>query len=137
VEGSEFGHALAKETRAPIDETGRIRVQPDLTIPCHPEIYVIGDLARVEVSGTPLPQLATIASQQGRYVASAIRDRLAGYEPAPFSHVDQGQFALIGRGGVGFLGDTEMIGTSAYLAAKFALGWPGLRAYAAVTGSRT
>ena len=73
VEGSEFGQTLAKETAAPLDESGRIRVRPDLTIPEHPEIYVIGDLARVETSGEPLPQLATIASQQGRYVASAIQ----------------------------------------------------------------
>lgn len=137
VEGSAFGQALVQETRAETDEIGRIRVRPDLTVSGHPEIYVIGDLAHVEISGIPLPQLATIASQQGRYVASAIRDRLAGYEPAPFSHVDQGQFALIGRGGVGFLGDTQMTGASAYLAAKFALGWPRLRAYASVTGSST
>ncbi|MFM2125216.1 MAG: hypothetical protein RL328_1667, partial [Acidobacteriota bacterium] len=120
-----------------LDESGRIRVRADLTLPGHDEIYVIGDLARVDTSGEPLPQLATIASQQGRYVASAIRDRLSGYEPAPFSHVDQGQFALIGRGGVGFLGETEMTGTAAYLAAKFALGWPGLRAYSAGIGSKT
>lgn len=137
IQGSEFGQALAKETRAKLDDIGRIHVQPDLTIAGHKNLSVIGDLARLETAGTPLPQLATIASQQGRYVASAIRDRLSGYEPAPFSHVDQGQFALIGRGGVGFLGDTLMTGTAAYLAAKFALGWRGLRAYSAATGSRT
>jgi len=141
VEGSGFGAVLKRETGVPLDETGRVSVNPDLTVPGHQEIFVIGDLARVIHDGRPLDGLATVASQEGRYVASAIRERMAGYDAAPFEYVDQGRFAIVGRGGVGMLGDTQLRGTSAWLASKLAQRWsaPGstLQRYSAATCSRT
>ena len=144
VEGSGFGAVLKHETGVPLDEIRRVCVNADLTIPGHPEIFVIGDLARVMHEGSPLDGLATVASQQGRYVASAIRERMAGYDAAPFEYVDQGRFAILGRGAVGVMGDTQLRGTTAWLAAKLAQRWstPGskirrLRGYSAATGART
>lgn len=141
VEGSGFGAVLKRETGVQLDETGRVCVNSDLAVPGHPEIFVIGDLARVIHDGRPLDGLATVASQQGRYVASSIRERMAGYDAAPFEYVDQGRFAIVGRGGVGVMGDTQLRGTSAWLASKLAQRWsaPGSTSqrYSAATGSRT
>lgn len=144
VEGSGFGAALHSEAGAALDEAGRVRVEPDLTLPGHKEIFVIGDLARVLHDGVPLDGLATVAAQQGRYVASSIRERLAGYDARPFEYVDQGRFAILGRGGVGMIGDAQLRGPTAWLAAKLAQKWSRptdllrrLRAYSAATGSRT
>ncbi len=123
VEGSGFGAVLRSETGVALDEAGRVCVNPDLTVPGHPEIFVIGDLARTTYQGQPLEGLATVASQQGRYVASSIRERMAGYKAKPFDYVDQGRFAVIGRGGVGLLGDTQLRGTASWLAAKLAQRW--------------
>ncbi|MEO5925431.1 MAG: FAD-dependent oxidoreductase [Bryobacteraceae bacterium] len=123
VEGSSFGTVLRSETGVALDEAGRVCVNPDLTVPGHPEIFVIGDLARTMDQGRPLEGLATVASQQGRYVASSIRERMAGYTAKPFAYVDQGRFAVLGRGGVGLLGDTQLRGTASWLAAKLAQMW--------------
>jgi NADH dehydrogenase len=123
VEGSGFGSVISSETGVKLDEVGRVCVNPDLTVPGHPEIFVLGDLARSIYEGRPLDGLATVASQQGRYVASSIRERMAGYTPRPFEYIDQGRFALIGRGGIGILGDTQLQGTAAWLAAKLAQRW--------------
>jgi NADH dehydrogenase len=78
---------------------GRIRVGPDLTVPGHPEIFVIGDLAHIPgKDGNPLPGLAPVATQGGRYAARAIGRRLRGESPpAPFSYFDKGTMAVIGR----------------------------------------
>ena len=123
VEGSSLGAALHSETRVPLDEIGRVCVNPDLTIPGHPEIFVIGDLARSLYDGLPLDGLATVASQQARYVASSLRERMAGYTPHAFEYVDQGRFVLLGRRGFGLLGDTQLRGHAAWLAAKLAQRW--------------
>ncbi len=75
---------------------GRVRVSPDLTLPGHPEIFVIGDTAEVE--GSPLPGVAPVAKQQGAYVARVIRSRLARKPPpGPFRYHDMGMLATIGR----------------------------------------
>jgi NADH:ubiquinone reductase (H+-translocating) len=141
VKGSDFGSVLQRETGVPLDEGGRVCVNPDLTIAGHPEIFVIGDLARVMHDGLPLVGLATVASQQARYVASAIRERLSGYDATPFQYVDQGRFAILGRGGIGILGDSQLRGTTAWLAAKLAQRWSTVRNpfqfYSASAGSRT
>lgn len=144
VRGASFGAALRSEAGAELDDEGRICVAPDLTVPGHPEIFVIGDLARVSHESAPLDGLATVAAQQGRYVAAAIRERMAGYDARPFEYVDQGRFAILGRSGVGIIGDTRLRGTAAWLAAKLAQKWsapekfwPRLRAYSATTGSAT
>ena len=82
----------------PLDRNGRVVVQPDLTIPGRPEIFVIGDLALfTHQGGRPLPGVSPVAMQQGRYVARAIRERLAGREPRPFHYLDKGSMAVVGR----------------------------------------
>ncbi len=81
------------------DRAGRVLVEPDLTLPDHPEIFVLGDTAGVSgPDGKPLPGLAPVAKQQGLYVAQAIRARRAGASVAPFRYRDLGTLATIGRG---------------------------------------
>jgi NADH dehydrogenase len=73
-------------------------VRPDLTIPGHPEIFVIGDLAHfAHQTGEPLPGVAPVAIQQGRHVADTIRRRMRNEEPKPFRYVNKGELATIGR----------------------------------------
>ncbi|MGA8767673.1 MAG: NAD(P)/FAD-dependent oxidoreductase [Candidatus Acidiferrales bacterium] len=99
VLGSPLGRIVAQETGATFDKAGRVNVEPDLTLPGHPEIFVIGDLARfTHQTGQPLPGVAQPAIQEGRYVAGAIARRLRGKEPKPFHYVDKGNLATIGRG---------------------------------------
>jgi NADH:ubiquinone reductase (H+-translocating) len=81
------------------DRAGRVKVQPDCSIPGHPEIFVVGDTANFEEDGKPLPGVAQVAMQQGRYVAKVIRARLEGRTPpGPFRYFDIGSMAVIGRG---------------------------------------
>jgi NADH dehydrogenase len=90
--------AVAQATSATTDRAGRIEVGSDLTIPGHPEISVIGDVARVEgPGGRALPGLATVAIQQGRHAAKAIRDGHPG-ATTPFEYFDKGALAVVGRG---------------------------------------
>jgi NADH:ubiquinone reductase (H+-translocating) len=99
VLGSPLGRMVAAECGAPCDKTGRVVVEPDLTMQGHPEIFVIGDLANfAHQTGQPLPGVAQPAIQQGRYVASAIRRRLRGEKLKPFHYFDKGNLATIGRG---------------------------------------
>lgn len=100
VLASPLGRALAKNTGAPIDKVGRILVEPDLTVPGHPEIFVIGDLANFShQTGKPLPGVAQPAIQEGNYVARVIKQRLNGDRSArPFHYWDKGNLATIGRG---------------------------------------
>ena len=99
VLASPLGRALAKEAGAPIDKAGRIIVQPDMTVPGHPEIFVIGDLANFShQGGKPLPGVAQPAIQQGRYVANVIQRRLKNEGVEPFHYSDKGNLAVIGRG---------------------------------------
>jgi NADH dehydrogenase len=73
-------------------------VRPDLTVPGHPDIFVIGDLARcADRDGAPLPGIAPVAMQQGRYVGRVIGKRLRGDDAAPFRYVNKGELATIGR----------------------------------------
>ncbi|MBS0431217.1 MAG: NAD(P)/FAD-dependent oxidoreductase [Proteobacteria bacterium] len=83
---------------APRDRAGRVHVAPDLSLPRHPEVFVIGDLARVEQDGKPVPGIATTAKQMGRHAAHAVRDRLRGRTPRAFRYRDYGTLAAIGRG---------------------------------------
>lgn len=94
---SSFIGALAQATGAPRDKSGRVVVEPDLTVPGHSEIFVIGDAANLEFRGTVLPGVAPVAMQEGRYVAEAIVERLRGHTPAPFHYRDKGSLAVIGR----------------------------------------
>lgn len=99
VSGSPLGAKLAERTGALLDRIGRIRVGPDLTLTGHPEIFVLGDLAHIPgKDGNPLPGLAPVATQGGRYAARVIGNRLRGQAPpAPFSYFDKGTMAVIGR----------------------------------------
>ncbi|HEX8984346.1 MAG TPA: NAD(P)/FAD-dependent oxidoreductase [Bryobacteraceae bacterium] len=98
VRSSGLARILAERTGARLDRGGRLLVAPDLTVPGHPEIFVAGDLAHVEQDGKPLPGLAPVAMQQGRYVAHVISRRASGQPaPPPFHYRDKGSLATIGR----------------------------------------
>lgn len=93
VAASPLGAQLGAER----DRAGRVKVEPDLSLPGHPEVFVIGDLASLALDGKPVPGVAPAAKQMGAYVGAAIRDRLAGRAPAPFRYRDYGNLATIGR----------------------------------------
>jgi NADH dehydrogenase len=96
---SPLGRILSAEAGAALDKAGRVIVEPDLTVPGRPEIFVIGDLANFShQTGKPLPGVAQTAIQGGRYVAKTIERRLRGEKPLPFHYVDKGNLATIGRG---------------------------------------
>jgi len=98
VEASGLGRLLSERAGAPLDRGGRVIVEPDLTVPGHPEIFVIGDLANFShQTGRPLPGVAPVAMAQGRYVARAIRARLRGAEMPAFHYFNKGNLATIGR----------------------------------------
>jgi NADH dehydrogenase len=100
------------------DRVGRVVVGPDLTVPGHPEIFVIGDTAQVlDRNGAPLPGLAPVAKQQGAYVARVLRARLAGRPaPPPFRYRNWGTLATIGRrAAVADFGWLRLHGTLAWL----------------------
>src|SRR6185295_18071833 len=81
------------------DRAGRVEVQPDLTVPGHPEIFVVGDTAVLQQDGRPLPGVAQVAMQQGRYVGKLIGRRVSGKSPArPFRYFDKGNMAVVGKG---------------------------------------
>jgi len=88
------GHSLG----APIDRVGRVIVNKDLTIPDHPEVQVIGDLANFShQTGQPLPGVSPVAMQQGRHAAHNILAMIDGRKPQPFWYFDKGSMATIGR----------------------------------------
>jgi NADH dehydrogenase len=88
---------LARSLGVPLDRAGRVRVEPDLTIPGHPEVFVIGDLAHVEEEGRPVPGVAPAAMQMGDYAAGAIIRSLNHQPREPFRYRDKGSMATIGR----------------------------------------
>ncbi len=101
VTASELATRLGELTGAELDRAGRITVEPDLTLPGHPEVFALGDMVRVRgADGEPitLPGVAPAAMQQGRYAASVVRARLTGSEAPPrFEYKDKGNLATIGR----------------------------------------
>jgi NADH dehydrogenase len=98
VQSSPLGRLLAKSTGAQIDRAGRVIVEADLTVPGHPEIFVIGDLANFShQGGKPLPGVAQPAIQEGHYAARVIQNRLRGENTEPFHYRDKGNLAVIGR----------------------------------------
>ena len=83
---------------APPAKHGAIAVAPDLSVPGHPEIFAIGDIAYLEgPDGKPLPGLAAVAKQQGQYLGEMLAQRLAGKDPKPFRYKDLGTLAILGR----------------------------------------
>jgi NADH dehydrogenase len=122
VRASGLGTKLAaRDERIETDRQGRVKVLPDLTLPGYPDIYVIGDLAHFpHQTGEPLPALAPVAMQQGRYVARHIQCRLANGACKPFRYSDKGNLATIGRRlAVGRLGNIKVSGSIAWLAWLF------------------
>jgi NADH dehydrogenase len=98
VEASPLARLLAEATGASLDRAGRISVEPDLSLPDHPEILVIGDMANYShQTGQPLPGVAPVAVQQGRYAAKLIAARLRARGLPPFHYHDRGSLATIGR----------------------------------------
>lgn len=98
VQAADFASTLAKATGADTDRAGRVQVEPDLTLPGHPEISAIGDTVLLaDSAGSPLPGLATVAIQQARHVARAIHSGAQG-SSTPFHYFDKGALAVVGRG---------------------------------------
>jgi NADH dehydrogenase len=98
VRGNPLGRRLADALGVATDRAGRIAVEPDLSVPGHPDVFVIGDLAlRAGPGGAPLPGVAPVAMQQGRYVGKAVRARIAGRAANPFRYFNKGELATIGR----------------------------------------
>jgi NADH dehydrogenase len=100
VTASGLAGRLAELSGAERDRAGRIAVEPDLTLPGHPEVFAIGDMVRVrDVNGETvvLPGVAPVAMQQGRYAAGVVRARLRGREHGAFRYRDKGNLATIGR----------------------------------------
>jgi NADH:ubiquinone reductase (H+-translocating) len=91
--------SLGKSLGAPVDRAGRVLVQPDLSLPGHPEVFVIGDLAALkDEQGKLLPGVAPVAMQEGTFVAKLIREELeSGHRTASFHYWDKGSLATIGR----------------------------------------
>ena len=122
-----------KWLKADTDRAGRVRIQPDLTVPGHPEIFVIGDTATLNQDGKPLGGVAQVAMQQGRYAGRLIERRVTGKpEPPPFSYFDKGTMAVVGQGyAVLQRGKLHLKGSIAWLAWMgvhiMFLAQPGLR----------
>ncbi len=115
VKASPLGQVLADQTGADQDRPGRIIVEPDCTVPDHPEIFVVGDLAHhAHQSAEPLPGVAPVAIQQGRFAARAIRARLKGQSVGAFRYRDLGNMAVIGRHAA--VADIRGLKLSGYLA---------------------
>jgi NADH dehydrogenase len=100
VQASPLGQVLAHKTGSTLDKAGRVIVEPDLTLPGHPEIFVIGDMSNYShQTGKPLPGVCQVAMQAGYYVARVIHERVRGQRNflLPFRYKDKGNMATIGR----------------------------------------
>ncbi len=105
---------LAKTLGASLDRAGRVAVTPELTLPGHDEVYVIGDLAHIEQDGSLVPGVAPAAIQQGQCAARNVAAALDGRPRQAFHYVDKGMLATIGRGAA--VGQIGRFKTSGYLA---------------------
>jgi NADH dehydrogenase len=122
VLASPLGKIIADATGAELDRAGRINVGPALTVPNHPELFVIGDLALAKDEvGKPYPGISPVAIQQGRFAAEVIRARVTGRRPPErFHYRDKGMMATIGRGAaVGVIFGRHLSGHVAWLAWLF------------------
>jgi NADH dehydrogenase len=98
MKASGMGEVLANSTGVELDRAGRVMVAPDLSIPGHPHIFVIGDLANYShQDGKPLPGVAPVAMQEGQYVARLLQKQLKGATMPAFRYADYGSLAVIGR----------------------------------------
>jgi NADH dehydrogenase len=112
VTASSLAARLGELTNAERDRAGRVTVEPDLTLPGHPEVFALGDMVRLHENA--LPGIAPVAMQQGRYAALVVRDRLRGRETAPFRYRDKGNLATIGRAAA--VADVKGLKLSGFLA---------------------
>ena len=112
---------LGKKLGAPVDRAGRVLVNPDLSLPGHPEVFVIGDLASLkDKNGNPLPGLAPVAMQQGKATAENIARELQGNPRQNFHYLDKGSLATIGRAAaVAQFGKVHISGFLAWLSWLF------------------
>jgi NADH dehydrogenase len=112
---------LGKKLGAPIDRAGRVLVNPDLSIPAHPEVFVIGDLAFIkDDKGKAIPGVAPVAMQEGRAVASNIKRELRGKPRRNFHYLNKGNLATIGRAAaVAEFGKVHISGFLAWLSWLF------------------
>jgi NADH:ubiquinone reductase (H+-translocating) len=100
VTASGLAGRLGELTGAERDRAGRVTAEPDLTLPDHPEVIVLGDMVRVKGAdgqAVTFPGVAPVAMQQGRYAGKLVRNRLRGRDTKPFHYVDKGNLATIGR----------------------------------------
>ena len=112
VRASPIGESLGAE----LDRSGRVIVEPDLSLPGHPEVYVVGDLALAMQDGKPVPGVAQGALQGGRHAASCIVASLSGKPSTPFRYRDKGMLAAIGRAAaVADLPNIELTGFPAWV----------------------
>ncbi len=113
VQASSLTRTLSEQTGAPLDRAGRIRVNPDLTLPGYPEVFVVGDMLDLD----HLPGVAQVAIQGAKYAAAEIKRRLAGKPPQkPFHYFDKGSLATISRfRAVALIGRLRLTGFVAWL----------------------
>ncbi|WP_201930890.1 NAD(P)/FAD-dependent oxidoreductase [Nocardioides donggukensis] len=113
VQANPLGRTLSEQTGAPLDRAGRIGVNPDLTLPGHPEVFVVGDMITLD----NLPGVAQVAIQGAKYAAKEIRSRQAGKPPQePFHYFDKGSMAIISRfRAVAMVGKLRLTGVIAWL----------------------
>jgi len=113
VQANPLGKTLSEQTGAPLDRAGRIAVNPDLTLPGHPEVFVVGDMIALD----NLPGVAQVAIQGAKYAAKEIRNRLEGKQPQePFKYFDKGSMAIISRfRAVAMVGKLRLTGVIAWL----------------------
>jgi NADH:ubiquinone reductase (H+-translocating) len=107
----------AKWLGAEADHAGRVRIQANLSLPGHPEVFVAGDTASLDQDGKPLPGVAQVALQQGHYAGNLIHRRVSGKPaPAPFRYWDKGNLAVVGKGfAVLESGKVRLSGVAAWL----------------------
>ncbi len=121
VQASPLGRDLARGSNSELDRAGRVEVEADCSLRGRPNVFVIGDMASYRHGvDEPLPGLAPVAMQQGRYVARVIRRRFEGQATEPFRYLDKGNMATIGRSkAVAAMGKLEFWGLPAWLAWLF------------------
>jgi NADH dehydrogenase len=107
---------LLKTLDVPLDRQGRVIVEPDLSIPGCPEIFVIGDASTtMDKDGKPLPGVAPVAIQEGKYVASILKKQLPKQQRSPFVYFDKGSLATIGKGkAIAWVGKLQLYGVLAW-----------------------
>ncbi len=113
--GNQASHLLAS-LDSPLDKQGRLLVEPDLSVPGYPEIFIIGDAAHVKTKSGPLPATASVAIQEGKYVAKLLLNKTSILKRTPFVFKDKGSMATIGKGkAIAQIGKLEFSGLLAWI----------------------